>query len=161
MSNLLLLLPLLSLGVIWLSGELFRAKQTHIVRSGAYPNRTNALNATHFIEILVTEPVTEVRIHIPSEISVEHVQLINRQFQTVPATVIRIDAGLLISLSLPVSPRTNLTVMLQGVRILNRSKRIWNYEIYAKHLNHESFKQIGIANLLIYSELNSHQRILS
>lgn len=161
MNSLFWLVTLLPICVVWLSGEVFKAKQTHIIRSGAYPNRTRVLNATHFIEILVTKPLTQMLIHVPSQMSIEHVQLIDKQFQTVPTTVTQIDTGLLISLSLPVSSRTNLTVILQGVRILNRSKRVWNYEIYVKHLICEPFKQIGIASILIYSELNSHQRALS
>lgn len=152
MNSLLLLISFLPICVVCLTSEIFKASQTRIIRSAAFPNRVQVLSATHSIDIFAAQPLSQILIFAPSEISVGHIQLVNKQFQEVPITVSEMNAGLLINLNSPILFQASLTILLQRVRIFTKSRRVWNYELYAKYLNDQNFKIIGVTRITTYSD---------
>lgn len=156
MNILIVLVSLLPLGLVWLSGELSRAQRSHILRSGAYPNRANSLNSTHFFEILAQQPIAALLIQAPSGLSVERIQIANQRFRLISHTVTLKDSSYLIDLNLPALPHSILTVSMQRVRSQNRAERSWSYEVYAKYLNDSQFSQLGITRVFVYSDHKSH-----
>lgn len=157
--NPLLALFFLPLAFVWLSGELFKSQQSHILRSGAYPNRAHQSGSTHFIEILAQEPLAALLIRVPSGLTVERVQATGEQFQIIPHTVTETSSGWLIELSLPIASGVSFTVSMQGVRSYNRAEKIWRYEVFAKSLNSLLFKPVGIAEIFVYSDSGLYQKV--
>jgi hypothetical protein len=152
---------LLPVAFVWLSGELFRAKQSHITRSGAYPNRVHQPSSTHFIEILTQERLVSLLIKIPSGLTVERIQVTDEQLKTVLCLADITESRLVIDLDSYIQPSATFTVSMQGVSSLSRSERVWSYEVYAKYLNGCAFEQIGVANILTYSDIRPHEKIFN
>ncbi len=161
MNTLIVLTSLLPVALVWLSGERFRAKQAHITRSGAYPNRVHLPSSTHFIEILTQEQLASLLIYIPSGLTVECIQVTDEQFKLIPHFATTTEFSLLIDLNLYIQPGSTFTVSMQGVRTSDRSEQVWRYEVYAKYLNGSEFQRIGVANIHTYSDIRLHQKIFN
>lgn len=136
----------------WSVGNILRHKNSHVIRSGAYPNETDAANVTHYFELYLVEPsLSQLWIDLPSCISVNHISITDNHFKLIEFTTSMFHNWVTIDFAQPIASKTVLLVSMQGVKYQDQSKRTWLYSIYSKALDATPGKFLDTIQVHTYS----------
>lgn len=93
-------------------------KIPHLIHSVAYPNNARIRNATyHFGLDVVSTPISQLSISIPSEMRVRDFEVRNQMGERIAATVSTNSDRTILSFDQPIVPGTQLEVDLKGIQI--------------------------------------------
>lgn len=135
---------------VWLIDWRFKGQRSHLVCSGAYPNSTRAIQATHYFQIYVVGSITHLLIEMPERTSIAHqVTVIDQRYRSIAFVAYSTSANLTIEFTQPIPPEQIVSVAIHGIRNSTRSPRVWIYSLYGRDRKRD-FTLLGIARIATY-----------